>query len=171
LYDKSLGMMRGRMGLAGGMMGRVASEMAGAPDWDQFGDVIGYDPTQARQKAEDAMYQKAVSRLDPQYARLQEQTEIDLRNRGLRPGDRAYDAAMSNFTMGRTDAYEQAQLGSVAAGRDEAGLGMQQNQLANQLREQQIQEYLGKRGALAAGQTAGDLAGMIAGTGTGGSTA
>jgi hypothetical protein len=175
LYDKSLGMMQGRMGLAEGMMGRVGEEMAGAPDWDQFGDVIGYDPTEARARAEESIYQKQAARLDPQFEQQQIALETDLRNRGLRPGDQAYDSAMQNFTMARSDAYEQARLGSVAAGQQEAMLGMDQNQLANALRQQEIEEYLGKRGfslsemeRLAAGQTAGDLAEMISGQGTGG---
>ena len=172
LYDKTEGMMRGRMGLAGGMMGRVANEMGGAPDWDQFGDVVGFDPAQARQHAEDAAYQKSVARLDPQFQRLQEKTEVDLRNRGLRPGDAAYDRAMSGFSTGRNDAYEQARLGSVAEGRDEFGIGLQGNERANALRKQQIEEYAAKRGyslaemnALAEGQDAGALSEMINGGG------
>jgi hypothetical protein len=146
LYDKSLGMMQGRMGLAEGFLGRIGEEMGGAPDWDQFGDVIDYDSAEARQKAEDAMYQKQTARLDPQFAKQQEKMEVDLRNRGLRPGDPAYDSAMNSFLTGRNDAYEQARLGSIGAGRDEARLGMDQNQLSNALRDQRIQEYLGKRG-------------------------
>jgi hypothetical protein len=173
LYDKTEGMMRGRLGLAEGLMGRMEGEMGAPVDWDQFGDVIDYDSAEARQAAEDAAYQKSANRLDPQFAKQQEQMEIDLRNKGLRPGDPAYDSAVASFQTGRNDAYEQARLGSSEQGRMEAELGMGQNQLSNQLRQQKIEEYLGKRGytldqinQLTQGQTAGDLAGMISGGGT-----
>lgn len=152
LYDTNLGILTGRSNLAGGMMGRISDEMGGAPDWAQFGDVIGldYDPTQMRQRAEDAVYQKQTSRLDPQFASQEQDLEIKLRNQGLMPGDAAYDSQMQNLAQQKADAYEQARLGSIGAGKDEAAQLWQQQmggtELANALRNQQIQEYLGKRG-------------------------
>lgn len=176
LYNRNLGMMRARSGLAGGMMGRVSDEMGGAPDWAQFGDVQGlqYDPNQIRAAAEDAAYQKQAARLDPQFAAREESLEIKLRNQGLKPGDQAYDAAMTNLGQERTDAYEQARYGATDIGRQEAAQMYEQqmgsSQYANALREQQIQEYLGKRGfslgeanKLMEGQTLGDLTEMAGG--------
>lgn len=190
LYDNQLNMMRGRSNLAASMNDRVAEDMSTRADFDQFGDVIafnptdtglmGYDPTQARMAAEDAAYSKATNRMDPYYEQQMQQTEIDLRGKGLRPGDEAYDRAMSGFNTGRNDAYEQARLGASAEGRTEADFGfnqlinrsntiygqeLQTNQTANAQRQQQIDEYLGKRGfslaeqeRLGQGQTVGDLA-------------
>lgn len=139
----------------------------------QMGDVesagrFEADPGTWRQQAEDAAYQRSTSRLDPQFQAQEQQLLTRLRNQGLQPGDQAYDAAMSNFQRGRNDAYEQARLGATSEGRTEAGqffgqqlqgyqtnLGaqgqefgqaVQQNQIANQLRTQQIQEDLARRG-------------------------
>jgi len=152
IVDQQMQQMSGKGDLASGMMGRIQSEMGGAPDWNQFGQAQGmeYDPTQLRQGAEDAAYQRATNRLDPRYAREGEALEIKLRNQGLRPGDQAYDASMSTFDTGRNDAYEQARLGASETGMAEAGqLWNQQvkgNEMANALRSQQVQEYLDKRG-------------------------
>lgn len=151
LFDTQMGMMQGRSDLAGGMMGRVGQEMGAAPDWAQFGDVQGmnYDPSQIRQHAEDASYQRAASRLDPRFARESEAMEVKLRNQGLRPGDQAYDAQIGTFNTGKNDAYNQAIWGATQAGQGEAGQLWDQQmggtQMANALRQQQIQEYMGKR--------------------------
>lgn len=131
---------------------RSQIEMGGAPDWQQFGDVIGMEgtPDELRQRAEDAAYQRETMRLDPQFQQRAEQLEVKLRNQGLRPGDQAYDAQMSSFGQERADAYERARLGSVDLGRQEAsqmfGQQLQSTELANALRKQQIEEYVGKRG-------------------------
>ena len=170
IFDSQMGMMQGRSDLAGGLMGRVGQEMGGAPDWQQFGDVQGmeYDPSQIRGAAEDAAYQRSTNRLDPRFSGEAEQMEVDLRNKGLRPGDQAYDSTMASFGRTKNDAYEQARLGASQTGMQEAGQLWDQQmggtQLANQLRQQQIQEYVSKRGyslsemeRLNEGQTVADL--------------
>ena len=152
LYNDQLGQMRSKNALAGGMMGRISDELGAAPDWSQFGDVQGldYDPTQIRGMAEDAAYNKETARLDPQFQGRREEKMIELRNRGLREGDQAYDSAVSGMASDQASAYEQARLGATATGRQEADQMYQQqmgsSQYANALREQQIAEYLGKRG-------------------------
>ncbi len=168
--DSSLGMMGDRASLARSVNERVAGEMGAAPDWDQFGDVEGFDPDARRQAAEDASYGKATSRMDPRFAREAEQLEIKLRNQGLDPGDQAYDAAMESFNFGKNDAYEQARYGATAEGRDEFGISLQGNERANALRDQQIEEYLAKRGfslaeskRLSEGQELSDIAGLVTG--------
>lgn len=155
---------------------RIASEMSGAPDWTQFGEVnpLQYDPTELRQQAEDSAYQRATARLDPQFESQRNELEIRLRNRGLRPGDQAYEAEMSRFDTGRNDAYEMARLGATQEGRTEAGQLFQQQMastnLANALRDQQIQEYINKRGfslneanALKQSQNTADMAATYGG--------
>ena len=148
ILDSQLDQLGQRGELSQGMMGRIQSEMGQEADWDQFGQAqnFEYDPTQIRQRAEDAAYQKSASRLDPQFDKRAEALEIKLRNQGLRAGDQAYDAAMSSFDTGRNDAYEQARLGSVQQGQSEAdqmwNQQAQSTDMANALRSQQIQEYL-----------------------------
>ena len=152
LYDTDMSTRNSRNTLAQGMNGRIAQEMGGAPDWAQFGDVqkFDYDPTEHRQRAEDAAYQLQANRLDPQFASQQQGLMTRLRSQGLQAGDAAYDSAMRNFNTGQNDAYAQARLSSVADGRNESSLmfnqALQGNTTANALRQQQIQEYIGKRG-------------------------
>lgn len=170
IFEAQTGTAGQRQEMAQGMMGRIGQEMGAPLDWEQFGDVQGleYDPTELRGRAEEAEYGRATSRLDPQFEQRAEQMEISLRNKGLRPGDQAYDATMASFGQERTDAYEQARMGATGAGRAEAQQLWQQQmgstEMANALRQQQIQEYLGKRGqslseqeALMAGQGLGEV--------------
>jgi hypothetical protein len=166
--DAQLGIQQGRSQLAQGVMGRVWNDFQNPMDFSQFGDIIDledrsqfdYDFNDARQRAEDAAYQRSLNRLDPQF-QAQEQSLLNrLRNQGLSAGDQAYDAALQNFNRGRNDAYEQARLGSTSEGRTEAqnlynqalqqnqtnfAQGVQQNEIANALRSQGISEAVGQR--------------------------
>lgn len=140
VFDNEMYKNQALSGMSAGMMGRIEQEMGAAPDWEQFGTgqlgpqsvgMLGsqVDPTTGserfewssdhRQRAEDAAYGRATSRLDPQFAQQAEALEVKLRNQGLRPGDQAYDSAMANFDRARNDAYEQARLGAVGTGRME----------------------------------------------------
>lgn len=135
--------VRNRM--ANKALGRSTKDYENEMDFDQFGDVIGFDPAEQRQKAEDAAYQRSTNRLDPRFAQDEQRTMANLRSRGLSEGDQAYDSAVANFSRGKNDAYEQARLGATNEGRTETRLGMEGNQLANALRDQKIQEGLYKR--------------------------
>lgn len=159
-------------GQAAGMGDRIQEEMGAPLDWGQFGDVVDFDPAANRQQAEDAAYGRSTQRLDPQFAKQRETLERQLTGRGLRAGDSAYDSAMSNFGTSRNDAYEMARMGAVGEGRQEFGLNLQGNERANALRQQQIQEYLGKRGqslsesnALSDAMNTGEMASTYGGGG------
>lgn len=171
--------MAGRSALAEGSMARAWEDFSNPMDFNQYGGPVQfnaeagpqdfqYDLGGNRMRAEDAAYQRATSRLDPQFGKREEDLRIRLHNQGLKAGDRAYDAAMENLGRERQDAYEMARLGSVSEGRTEMGQdfgqqqaiaqmnaamqgqrygqGVQTNQIANALRQQQIQEDLYKRG-------------------------
>jgi len=178
ILDANLGIVGDKSDLALSLMDRVKGEMGDAPDWAQFGDVEGlnYDPTELRNRAETAAYQKEAMRLDPRFKRERDQLDIRLRNQGLAPGDQAYDAQMTQYQTGRDDAYERARLGATEIGRAEAGQlwqqGIEGSQYANALRQQQIDEYLGQRGytlgevdKLTEGQTLNDLVSTFGGGG------
>ena len=155
--DAQMNIGAGRGPLAQGMMGRVWDDMSTPADFDQFGSPIAYDasydPAAERQRAEDAAYGRSTARLDSQFESRQADLESRLRNQGLTAGDQAYDAAMNNLGTERTDAYDMARMGAVGEGRQETQLGMGQkqlsmseNDLANQLRSQGMQEMLQQRG-------------------------
>jgi len=132
--------------LAAGKGKDIQREMSQPLNWKQFGDVVGFDPEANRTSAEDAAYGRATQRLDPQYEKELATLERQMAGRGLRAGDSAYDSAMGNFYNGKNDAYEMARLGSVSEGRQEVGVNLSTNERANALRQQEISEYLSKRG-------------------------
>lgn len=146
LFDAQMSRNQNLAATAEGMGSRISDEFGAPLDWDQFGDVEGFDPQANRQSAEDAAYGRATQRLDPRFESQRATLETQMANRGLRPGDQAYDSAMRTFNTGRNDAYEMAQMGAVGEGRSETDLNLRTNERANALRSQQIEEYLGKRG-------------------------
>ncbi len=185
ILDKQIAVQGGRTDLAGMLTGRMGGEFGQQMDWRGL-NPMGQVPTQqytmpepdagnpyeTRQRAEDAVYNQAQSRLAPRFAEQRKQQEIRLRNQGLRPGDQAWQSQMGAIDQQETDAYNQAQYSAVGAGREEAGqmygqqmgrqsqnfqqaLGanrqnfgqaMQGSQYANQIRQQQITEAMQKRG-------------------------
>ena len=103
----------------------------------------------ARQQAEDAIYGRATSRLDPQWEQRSSQMEAKLAAQGLRPGDKAYDQAMENMGRERTDAYQQAQYGSIMGGGQEATrtVGMQREGRAQDLQQELASGQFGNQAA------------------------
>lgn len=82
----------------------------------------------ATQQAQNAVYNQATSRLDPQWQQQQEQLNASLANQGITPGSQAYQTAQDNFQRAKTDAYNQANYSAVQAG----------NQLEDQLYNQAL---------------------------------
>jgi hypothetical protein len=68
------------------------------------------------QKARDTAYAAATSRLDPQYDQEQRQLAASLAGKGVSENSVAYRNAMDQFARQKTDAYNQANYGSYAAG-------------------------------------------------------
>lgn len=97
------------------------------------------DAAATRQRAEDAIYKSASSRLDPQWQQRQHDLESQLANRGIFSGSEAYTKALDDFNRQRTDAYNQAQMSSITGGGAEAerDYGMDLG-----LRQQQAQERM-----------------------------
>lgn len=128
----------------------LGKSMYRLPDYSQFREVGDTESIPGlRERAEDAVYGRMTSRLDPRFEEGEESLMARLRNQGLRPGDEAYDREVANFERGRTDAYQAAMMDAVGAGRAEAGqlFGQgQQRQAQNaMLRQQEIAEALRAR--------------------------
>jgi len=185
LYDKQNAISNERADVGGMVAKRLGDEYGEAMDWGGFSPMgnnpmaqftmpegsIG-DPNQFRQSAEDARYNKASSRLSPQYAEKRRAMETQLRNQGLSPEDSAWKSQMAGIDTAETDAYAQAQYDAVTGGMGEAnqmynqlmgqnqnmfnqalganrqnyGMAMQGSEYANQIRQQQIAEQLQQRG-------------------------
>ena len=186
IYNKQMAIQGGRSDIAGLLTGRMGSEFGTPMDWRGLSPVgqvpTGQytvpegdldDPYQTRQRAEDAMYNTAMSRLQPQQESQMASLETRMRNQGLRPGDAAWQSQMQNMGRQHTDQTNQALWSSVGEGRAESGQmfgqGLQANQnaynqalgsnqqnwqqamggsqYANQIRQQQIAEMLQQRGS------------------------
>ena len=87
--------------------------------------------------AADAVYNQAASRLDPQYAQLEAQERNRLINSGISENSQAYRTALDNFGRSRSDAYNQANYSSIAAGLAAQDQGFDQ---ALQSRQQGVSE-------------------------------
>ena len=143
---------KGLLGLEGGpdieQFGQTDMDKYDMGDLSQFGEAkqMDFDPTEIRNQAQDAAFQYQTNRMDPRFEREAQNMEIQLRNKGLRPGDQAYDAQMSTFNNQKNDAYEQARLGSFAEGRQEADSMFNQQlgatELYNRTRQGEIGNYM-----------------------------
>jgi hypothetical protein len=139
--DAELGLKGDRMELGQGMMDRAEAEFGEEMDWSALPEVGR--GSEARDRAETAIYDRTASRLDPQWQQREEQTAAKLVAQGLRPGDPAYDQAMDNMSRQKTDAYQQANYGAIMGGGQEAD---RQYNLESSDRNRQLAEEMQKRG-------------------------
>lgn len=99
----------------------------------------GVDP---RSKVEDALYQRATSRLDPEWASKQDQFETQISNQGFTRGSEGFTRAVDDFMRGRNDAYAGARQQSIIGGGQEQS---RQQALNLSERQQALQELLTSR--------------------------
>ncbi len=150
--DDQQAVTAGRSGMALGLMDRSKDEFGKPMDWNQFNSYqnVDQDTAGVRKRAEDAIYGKATSRLDPRFSQKREQTEAQLRNQGLRPGDEAYDMQMANLGREETDAYGQASYDATIGGGGEAqrqqDMSVQGAGFNNNLRGSRVAEEMQRRG-------------------------
>ena len=148
---------RDRSELAGDYIGRVQDQFGKKFDWKnapalagqiQPGQMqTGIGPAQAySQRAEDAFYDRAASRLDPRFAQQESDMQSLLANQGHKPGDAGYDRAMANFGRERTDAYGAAAQDAILKGGQEAqrmqGMDVTSGQFQNQAQNQAFNQAL-----------------------------
>ena len=175
--------MQGRTEMANALNQRVYDSLSQEPEFEQFGDYqdFNFDDLGGRQAVEDAYYAKEAGRLDSRYDSEAQETEVNLRAKGLRPGDQVYDSTMASFGKDKNDAYEQARYNAIIGGGEESDRLYQQqfdqNVAANDLRDKRIEEYISKRGFALKEQDSlnslndfSTLAGLITGQGVGGKT-
>jgi hypothetical protein len=70
-------------------------------------------------RAQDAVYAQAQSRLDPRFEEESRRYAATLAGKGISDNSEAYKRAMDAFARQKTDAYNQAQYSSIAAGGQE----------------------------------------------------
>lgn len=98
-----------------------------------FGSNLPYDPRTTNvqryaDEAGDAAFRQATRRLDPQFARAEQNFEQRMAERGIPITGENYRALRSDFEMNRTDAYGQAadRAREVAGSEAQRMLGMEQ---------------------------------------------
>ena len=135
LSSKVLGQADAAWGqpIAGGFLGQQAQQAWGQPL---------NNGAAAGQKASDALYSQATSRLDPQFARQQESMNAQLAAQGLDPTSQAAKSAQGQFGQQKSDAYNQASYSAAQLGGQEAqrmqGMDLQ-SRMAPLMAQQQMQ--------------------------------
>lgn len=137
--DSQMRIQQGRSGLAESMLTRVNNEFSPTMDWSkmpQGGTAVNSGQLQTnldfsgapevssgadtRNRAENAIYQRATSRLDPRFSQEEGDIRARLYNQGLREGDAAWDREMDNFGRSKEDAYQTAMNEAIMGGGQEA---------------------------------------------------
>ena len=93
---------------------RLSQSLSTMPDF--IYSVDGSDD--ARQRAENAVYQSYLDKLTPQYQTQMADLETRLANQGLSVGSEAYQRAVNDLTQQQNNALNQARYNSVTAGQD-----------------------------------------------------
>jgi len=139
--DSQMKVQTGLSDQASSFLGRVQGSMNEPANWDnlpaqattpQGGPLntqVGGSGAYAS-KAGDAVYNRATSRLDPQFAHKQESTDAALLGRGLTRGSEAWNRAQTELGNERTDAYAGARATADSTAAAE-GQRMQQMDLAS----------------------------------------
>lgn len=92
----------------------LAQTLGDRPDY--IYNVDGSD--EARQRAENAVYNAYIEKLTPQFANQTSDMETRLQNQGLSVGSEAYQRAMTDLQNTQNNAYNQAAYQSVLAGQN-----------------------------------------------------
>lgn len=182
ILNKQIAIQSGRSDVAGNLTGRMMDEFGQPMDWGELqpmGDVplnqytmaeplqrsLDYsgvseiaDPYETRQAAEDAVYNQAMSRIQPAQEAATAALDLRLRNQGLSPNDAAYQAQMSGLMQQQTDQTNQALWSANQAGREEAGqmFGQQLSRRQQGVGEQNTQgQFFNQAAQTAFGQALG----------------
>jgi len=150
--DAQIGMQRDRSELGQSLMGRAQTEYGTPMDWGKLTDwgAVPQTGEEARNAAQDALYGRSTSMLDPQWEQATGDMEAKLVAQGLRPGDAAYDRAMDNLQRQKTDAYTRAQQEAIIGGGAEQqrqfGMGLDASKYQSDLRKSELAEAMQQRG-------------------------
>jgi len=109
LDPKAQGALDAQMGLSKEMGTLAQEQIPGVRE--QYSQPMDQSSVQG---IADKAYEAQTSRLDPQWNQREDQTRTRLANQGLMSGGEAYGNEMRDFNSARNDAYQQANLASIA---------------------------------------------------------
>jgi hypothetical protein len=133
--------LNGGMGQAANALQTQLAEQLGVPlDFSSLPELGTGE--EATQRASDAAYSQATSRLNPQFEEMEEKNRTRLLNQGLSEGSEAYNKAMDRLAQQRTDAYNQANYSAIREGTAAGQARFNQNLTA---RQQALGELMRRR--------------------------
>lgn len=135
-YDQERNVYNQSLGVAGDQIGRVGQALSQGLNTEGLPSLQGFDPETAK-RYEDAAYQSAARRLDPQFASMERGMDSKLAAQGLSENSEATRNLRQDFARDRTDAYGQAQNAALQQGLQSGIAGGTFN---NEARNQGLQE-------------------------------
>jgi hypothetical protein len=147
----------GRSQAAETLLGQATEAFQKPMDWEGMGQVkgladVGYNPEGARNRAEQALFQRQVNLLEPGLTRSEDARRARMAAMGipLEGGSQAFERAQQGMDASRQKAYSDAALSAIAGGGSEAtrelGMATGAAGFENQLRQQKIAEEMQRRG-------------------------
>lgn len=135
-YNAQTGVYGSALQTAQDQIGRVNQALGQGLNTEGLPALQGFDPATA-QRYEDAAYQSATRRLDPQFQRMESGLDAKLAAQGLGANSAASQNLRQDFARDRTDAYGAAQNAALQQGLQSAIAG---GTFGNQARTQGLQE-------------------------------
>ncbi len=143
IYDQSTQAQNSALGVANQQIGRVGDALSQTLTNPNLQHSIGGDFNQTVKSAQDAAYNQATSRLDPQFATQENQLRTRLANQGLSQNSAAYQNAQAQFGRDKNDAYSTAQNAAFGQGLQAQNQGFNQSAaqgtFANEASQQGLQ--------------------------------
>jgi hypothetical protein len=147
----------GRSGAAETLLGQATGAFQKPADWGALPGLktlgsSGYDPTKARDRAEQALFQRQMGMIEPGLTQSEDARRTRMANMGFSPegGSAGWERAQASMDANRQKAYSDAALASIAGGGAEAqrelGLATGAMSAENTARQQAIAEMAQQRG-------------------------
>lgn len=141
LYDLGVRAQTGALDVANNQIGKLGSALDQQLTRPNLQTSVGpTDFTADREAITDAVYNRAKSRLDPNWSQAEDRNRTRLSNQGLSQNSTAYRGAMDDFSRSKNDAYDQALSSAILAGSDQQernfGQAVTQGNFANSAAQQ-----------------------------------
>lgn len=155
--DSQSRIQQGRSGAAETLLGQATGGFQQQADWGGLPEAatlksVGYDPTGARNRSEQALFQRQMGMIEPGLAQSESARRTRLANMGITPegGSEAWKRAQTSMDATRQKAIQDASLAAIAGGGAEAqrelGIATGASGEMNKQRQQAIAEMAYKRG-------------------------
>jgi hypothetical protein len=137
----------GRSEAAEGLLGQATAAFNKPFNWDaapKAGSTEGMDPQGARDRAENALWQRQISKLEPELTQKEDARRTRLANMGIAPegGSEAWNRADQSMSNSRNSAYQDAAWQSIIGGGAEATREQAMGIAGAQEQDRQRQAYI-----------------------------